>query len=85
MVSAIPTQMPSVRSPGLELETPPTVSIILRSRSLSLMTVHLLTFQMSPHTTSSMPLFQGVHNVYMPHATFTVAENVSMFHSVNAI
>ena len=35
----------------------------------------LLTYKMSPHT----PLFQGARNVYMPHATITVAENVGIF------
>ena len=39
---AIPTQMLSVGSLGTELETPPSVSIVLRSRSSSLMTVHSL-------------------------------------------
>ena len=37
---AMPTQMLSVSSPGTELETLPSVSIVLRSRPPSLMTVH---------------------------------------------
>ena len=41
-VPATPTQMRSVNSLGRELETPPSVSIILRSPPSMLMTVHLL-------------------------------------------
>ena len=40
-VPAMPRRIVSVSSPGPELETPPTVSIILRSRSSSLITAHL--------------------------------------------
>ena len=43
MVPAMRTQMIPVSSPGPELATPPMVSIILRSSSLSLIAAYLVT------------------------------------------
>jgi hypothetical protein len=49
-VPALPTQILSVGSPGPEYETPPTVSIVLRSRLSSLTTVHYFNLSdVSPH------------------------------------
>ena len=75
-VPAMPRQMVSVGIPGQEPQTPLTVSITLRSRSSSLIVALLANVSIHP---SPVSLFQSAHNVYMPHATITVAENVGIF------